>query len=238
MTDYKNGLIYTIRSPHTDNIYIGSTCQRLSKRLYMHRNGYNSHKNGSGKYTSSHKIIEFGDEYIELLETYPCNSKIELHKREGELIREYKDVCVNMCVAGRTKKQWRMENKERIEQYYEDNKEHIKQYRQQYRCDNKEQIKEYREKNKEHMKQYYQENKERYKQYKCDNKEQIKQYRCDNKEQINEYSKQYYQKNKTRYAEIHHCDCGGHYRLKHKPRHEKSKKHLNYMSNPFINMNL
>ena len=125
MTDYKKGLIYTIRSPHTDNIYIGSTCQRLSKRLYAHRDNYRSYKNGATKYMTSYKILEFGDEYIELLESYPCNSKMELHKREGELIRQYKDVCVNRCITGRTRKQYKCENKEQIKQYYQENKEKI-----------------------------------------------------------------------------------------------------------------
>ena len=159
MTDYKKGLIYTIRSPHTDNIYIGSTCQRLSKRLYTHKNNFRQHKNGAIKYMTSYKILELGDEYIELLEAYPCNSKMELCKREGEMIRQYKDVCVNSNIAGRTKKQWENEHKE-------------------------------------HMK---------------------------------ERAKEYKMKKNAKLKEIHNCECGGHYTLHHKTRHEKSKKHLNFM---------
>jgi hypothetical protein len=168
MTDYKNGLIYTIRSPHTEKIYIGSTCQRMSKRLYTHRHNYKAYKNGTSTYITSYKILELGDEYIELLEAYPCNSRIELHKREGELIREYKDICVNKIIAGRTRKE-----------YYEDNIEHAKKYRQ-------------------------------------DNKEYIKQNK----------------------ATKHMCYCGIPYRRDNIPRHNKSNRHIKYMLNPFIKMNL
>ena len=35
--DYKNGKIYCIRNNITDDIYIGSTTQPLSKRMVCHR---------------------------------------------------------------------------------------------------------------------------------------------------------------------------------------------------------
>ena len=37
---YAQGKIYAIRSPSTDKIYIGSTCDTLAKRLYGHRVHY------------------------------------------------------------------------------------------------------------------------------------------------------------------------------------------------------
>lgn len=219
MTDYKNGLIYTIRSPHTDNIYIGSTCQRLSKRLYAHRCNYKSHKDGAIKYMTSYKILEFGDEYIELLETYPCNSKIELHKREGELIREYRNVCVNVCVAGRAKKQWKIENKEHVikqgKEYRDLNKEKIYA---------REKIRYHNNIDKEHArsKKYREQNKE-----KCSAR--IKKYYQENKELVSQKAKLRWIAQKDKFTERHNCECGGHYTLNHKARHEKTKKHMNFM---------
>jgi hypothetical protein len=89
---YQTGKIYAIRSPHTERFYIGSTIQELAIRF---RNHPCSKKNISAK-----EIIAFGDAYIELVESFPCNSQAELHKREGELIRENKSLIVNKKMAG------------------------------------------------------------------------------------------------------------------------------------------
>ncbi len=153
--DYANGKIYTIRSFQTDKYYIGSTTQTLAKRLSAHKASYKQGKN----VCTSAEIIQYSDAYIELLEDFPCFKKDQLCKREGQLIREHKDNCVNKCIAGRTSKE-----------YHEDNKEHLLEQAKQYREQNKEQIIErmklWREKNNEHEKQYRQENKERILEYK------------------------------------------------------------------------
>jgi hypothetical protein len=91
MTDYKQGKIYAIRSPSTDKYYIGSTANTLCKRFYHHKNKSNL--------CSSSEIIAFGDAYIELIELFPCNSKMELNKREGEVQREMKANIVNRNYA-------------------------------------------------------------------------------------------------------------------------------------------
>jgi hypothetical protein len=51
MNKYENGKIYTIRSPHTDKYYIGSTIASLKKHFYQHK---------SGLYKSK-EIIDAGD---------------------------------------------------------------------------------------------------------------------------------------------------------------------------------
>ena len=38
MPNYQNGKIYKLVSPHTDEIYIGSTVARLCKRFGNHKN--------------------------------------------------------------------------------------------------------------------------------------------------------------------------------------------------------
>jgi len=181
MPDYNNGKIYCIRSPNTDLIYIGSTCQKLSQRIAEHRNQIKKTNRAS-------KIIfEYGDAYIELLENYSCNNKEELLKKEGEYIRN--NNCCNKYISGRTHKEYRLNNKEKLleyaKEYYEITKEHKKEYRKQYYEDNKEKIlereKQYNEVNKEHKKEYA-------KQYYEDNKEKLleqnKQYRLKNKEKL------------------------------------------------------
>ena len=66
-------------------------------------------------------VFNIFDEYgpdnckIELVELYPCNSKMELEKQEGRYIKE--NHCVNKHIAGRTN----------IE-YYNDNKEQVKHH--------------------------------------------------------------------------------------------------------------
>jgi hypothetical protein len=51
------------------------------------------------------------------------NSRDELTSREGEIIRQYKSECecVNIRIAGRTKKEYYEENKDKIQYYYEKN---------------------------------------------------------------------------------------------------------------------
>jgi hypothetical protein len=117
--NYQNGKIYTIRSFQTDGVYYGSTTQPLSKRLSGHKAHYRHWQQKNGKYTTSFEIIKFDDCYIELYELYPCNSKTELEKREGEIIR-VKDDAVNKVIAGRTKKEYdkkyRVDNRNKINQ--------------------------------------------------------------------------------------------------------------------------
>jgi hypothetical protein len=168
--DYKNGKIYSIRSYLTDKIYIGSTCSPLAKRLYEHRANYKCYTNGNQKkYMSSYQIMEFGDEYIELIEEYPCDNKHQLLKREGQLIRDDNN-CVNKHIPcnfvinegpiidkilyhKQYKAQYRVFCKDKIKQsdkkYRDNNKDKIKAVGKKYRDDNKDKIKQYRDDNKD-----------------------------------------------------------------------------------------
>ena len=165
---YENGKIYTIRSHQTDDIYIGSTTQPLYKRIHQHKINFKRWENKKYNYVTSYELIKYDDAYIELLELCPCDSKMELHKREGELQREMD--CVNKFVAGRI-------HKESQKVYRENNKDKIKESRKVYRENNKDKIKEYRENNKDKKKEY---NKE----YRKENKDKIKEktnkkYNCE-----------------------------------------------------------
>lgn len=219
MPNYQNGKIYAIRSYKTDDIYIGSTTTVLRKRLAKHKI--------TKKFISSHLIMEHGDAYIELIELCPCNSKEELEKREGELIRATPNT-VNMKIAGRTHQEYRDENKEIIaiknKVYAIENKEHIKEYKKEYHELHKEEDNEKRrvryEQNKEHElavnKAYREENKDKI-------AEKSKEYVATNAEKIAAYQKEYRAtkaaeiklqrvENKKAYAlkrkEIVLCECG------------------------------
>jgi hypothetical protein len=125
MVNYQNSKIYAIRSYQTDDVYIGSTTQPLSKRIGEHRNDKKKYDVGKTNFVTSFKLLEHPDAYIELIELFPCNTKEELHKREGEIIRNTEH-CVNKCIPGRTMQEWRIENKEKLQeqnkQYYKSKK--------------------------------------------------------------------------------------------------------------------
>ena len=122
MANYKNGKIYKlINNEMPDKIYYGSTIQTLKKRLYKHK--YDVERRNQ----SSKQLFEYGEVEIILIEKFPCNTKEELWKREGEFIKNNK--CINKLVAGRTKKEWVI-----------DNINHLKSYRENYYKDNKNKI--------------------------------------------------------------------------------------------------
>jgi len=108
--DYKNGRIYKILNYIDDDIYVGSTCQPLSKRMAKHRSSINSTTKGHRALYA--KMRELGVEqfYIELIEECPCDNKEQLHKREGEFIREFGTL--NHVISGRSKKEYYEANKE------------------------------------------------------------------------------------------------------------------------------
>ncbi len=136
--EYQHGKIYTIRSHQTNRYYIGSTNHKtLAQRLGKHRGNYKEYLNNTRRYVSSYEILQYTDHYIELLETYPCNTKAELHRREGELIRQYRSDVVNMCIPGNKTIEQIAEYQK---QYYEDNKTNLSEYKKQYRLENKEYI--------------------------------------------------------------------------------------------------
>ena len=143
--NFANGKIYAIRSHQTEQIYIGSTCQPLYKRFHQHKR----------KPCSSSQILQFEDAFIELLEEFPCVNKMQLNRREGELIRLHN--CVNQQIAGRTDAEWYQDNKEdkleKTKQWYENNKEQRQSQMRKYVNEHKEQKKQYNENNKEHIKQ-------------------------------------------------------------------------------------
>jgi hypothetical protein len=113
--DYSKGKIYKIESLSTGLVYIGSTCQPLSVRLGGHSRDFKQYKNGTKHFTTSFKVLECDDYKILLIEDYPCDRKEQLLAREGEWIRKID--CVNKIIPGRTDKQYRRDNDDKIKEY-------------------------------------------------------------------------------------------------------------------------
>ena len=145
MPDYQLGKIYQLICLTTGERYIGSTTEpTIARRLAGHCRTYKYYsKNGKG-FTRSYPIIERGNYQIELLETFPCNSKDELNAREGHYIRTLE--CVNKCIPGRTQQ-------ESIKAYYEANKEVILEKAKTHYQENKEAITERRKVYREKLRQ-------------------------------------------------------------------------------------
>lgn len=201
MPNYANGKIYTVRSvSRPDLIYVGSTTQTLSKR-------HSEHKIELARGTCiSRLVIEIGDSYIELHENFPCSSREELRKREGEVQRSIP--CVNRVIAGRTKTEYRAENRETIlakkREYVKQNKESIRAKKKLYNEAHKEQLAVYH-----------------------------KQYREAHAEELRDAAALRYAQNKS---EINakgsirvDCECGGFFTKSNRSFHYKSARHQNRM---------
>ena len=254
MNRYEKGKIYKVVDLDFNKCYIGSTTEPLSKRMERHRRLYQRYKE-TGKVDT--RCCSLFDEYgvenckILLLEDYPCKTKEELLRREGEYIKN--NECLNRCVAGRTAKEYKQEYKEYFKEkrheHYENNKEaHLKrtkEYQEQHKEEIAKRKHKYYEANKDIIsdkkKEYYQNNKEAINQHKAEyakqNKEflaQLNQKWCQtNIEHVKQKSKEYYDTNKDKICEQKkatiECDCGSVVRRHEIKRHERTKKHLLYL---------
>jgi len=149
MVNYQDGKIYKIVDNTNDNVYIGSTCTLLCKRLAQHKENYRQYLKGQFANLSSFQIITNDNYDIVLVEKYPCKDKEELHKRERHYI-ETTPNCVNKMIPTRTHKEYYQDNREatleRVRKYAEVNKDKIKIKTKAYRKLNDEKIKQYKSK--------------------------------------------------------------------------------------------
>ena len=134
---YINGKIYKIVNTEMPNLdYYGSTYKTLKKRMTTHASPSN---------TSSSKVLfEYGTPEIVLIEDYPCNSRKELERREGEY--HIANECINKVIAGRTNEEYRIDNKDKLNEknknYRANNKDKIIEKGKIYRSNNKEKLNE------------------------------------------------------------------------------------------------
>jgi len=204
MSKYHNGKIYTIRCRTNDNlIYVGSTIEkRLSARFNKHKCQYccSLYKfiNNSDNNTN------WNDWYIELYEEYSCSNKMELVKRENEIIRLIGTI---NKIGYRTEEMKKQKDKE----YRDKNKETIAKKNKVYRENNLELMK-------ENKKKYYYNNRENILQ-------KSKIYNQINKEKNNNYTKEYVKKNRDYIYQKIQCKCGSLISRKGIREHERTKVH-------------
>ena len=146
--DFVNGKIYKIASKETNKIYIGSTTGSLDCRMYRHQQAYCLYNNNLGAKIYVFELFDevgFENCYIELICDYPCEDSQELAIEEGrhQMLNLYN--IVNKNIAGRTTRQYYIDNKESILEhkkiYYKNNSESRKNYQNSYNKKKKEELK-------------------------------------------------------------------------------------------------
>lgn len=113
---YENGKIYKLLH---DNkvIYVGSTITKLTERLRCHKEKSKIKPDIKlYKYVSN---VGWNNINIELIENCNCESKKQLETRERYFIDEMKPD-LNVVKPGRTKKEWKEDNKEKMKEYHKD----------------------------------------------------------------------------------------------------------------------
>ena len=199
--NYQEGKIYKIFNTITDDIYIGSTSQKLCEKMRQHR--CDNRPMGKMNYPIYKAFREHGVEnfFIELIEKCPCNDKDELRRKEGEYIRAL-EPSLNIRIEGRTEQEYDDKHKEviakRKKEHREHNKQHYSQKGQEYYITNKEAI--------------LQRNKE---------------FRNNNKEYEQQRHTKYYEEVSKQPIE---CECGCTTTRNNLTRHRTSKKHMELMS--------
>ena len=119
MENKKSGIVYCLRSHNQPNIfYIGSTRQTLAKRLEHHIKRFKAYNNGAKGYYTAFEVLKCGNPYMVVLGEFQNVTTKDLHRYEGNFIKDkdemFNGVIVNKVVAGRTKKEYFEDNKERI----------------------------------------------------------------------------------------------------------------------------
>lgn len=219
---YNNGKIYKIVDVGYNHCYYGSTVQPLSKRMMTHRSIYTLFKNGG--ITAKPSACDIFDIYglenckIELVELFPCNSKEELRKKEGEYIKN--NECINKHVAGRSQKD-----------YKNDNREHINMKKREWQSKHKERINEGRRiKNKQFRVENPDLAKERdhmdYLNRKDYHTVKNREWKALHQSEVKNYNNKYYHMNKDKLNQKHECPiCNGSYSYRHRTEHDQSRKH-------------
>jgi hypothetical protein len=139
MPNFKNGKIYKISDVNEEEVYIGSTSKSLCVRMANHKGNFKLYQKGKHGKT---KVFEMFEKYgvenckISLLQRYPCKSREELNKKEGEYIKQFPN-CVNKNIAGRKREDWVLENQDKLKQIRKEwlikNPEYPKTYYQQHK---------------------------------------------------------------------------------------------------------
>ncbi len=144
LQDLSKAKIYKITNDYNDDIYVGSTCDLLTKRFSAHKRERNCAKRTNSKLYSLMREIGTERFCIYLIEEFPCDNKYELSQREGYWIREIGTL--NQRIETRTSHEYRQDNKDTIQlkkkEYYAKHADLEKERKKQYYKENKEKFKE------------------------------------------------------------------------------------------------
>jgi len=146
--DYANTIIYKLVHKddlNDDNIYTGHTTDFICRKN-LHKSDCTNANSKSYNEKKYKYIRENGgwDEWLMIeIEKYPCKDKPEAVARE-RLIQTEMKAKLNSVIAGRTNKEWRQDNREKLserkKQYRQDNLDKISEHKKQYYQSNKEKI--------------------------------------------------------------------------------------------------
>jgi hypothetical protein len=257
--DYSKTIIYKLvcRDINIKEIYVGATTNWVNRKG-THKNNCNYEKFKVYQYIRDNG--GWNNFIMVMIEKYPCETSQESAKRE-RYWTETLGATLNSNVQGRTDKEYRETHKEEAAEYqavyYQQNKEQLSEYKADYYQQNKEQILEYQEVYRETHKEeaaeykavYYQQNKEQIAkqstEYRETHKEEVAEYQAvyyqQNKEQIVEYKADYYQQNKEQISkkrkDKYTCKCGLIICNSSKSKHNKTIKHINFISSERITLN-
>lgn len=138
MPDYSKGKIYQILNNVDNDVYVGSTCVPLAKRMWKHKWEFENRQFIDRPLTNKMKLLGVDAFYIELIEHAPCSNKEELRAREGFFIRQRGTL--NKMTAGKQKSEWREEHREYLKQkartyYYENHDKQLQTRKEHIICD-------------------------------------------------------------------------------------------------------
>ncbi len=193
--DFSKGKIYKITNDFNDDVYVGSTCNTLSRRFSAHKCDYIKDDCNQRPLYKLMNEIGFDRFRIQLICDYPCEDKYQLKQKEGEFIRLIGSL--NKNIAGRKKQEYNHEERDKIKlsekKYRNEHPENIRLWKQNYYEKHKENIKNrrivYRQENKEliakQKKEYYLNNIDKKKEYDKQRYENLKKLQQKNEIELN-----------------------------------------------------
>lgn len=151
---YINGQIYVLKCSASDKIYIGGTYHSLKIAHESHNSDFTRYCLSSGKRAKLpyFELFQSGDVSIELIEKYPCDDNVMFNRRKAYWIKHFGDKVLYGRISGRTKEEYKEDNKDKIKEdrranyiKHKDKKaEYAKKYNQENKVKNLERKQKYR----------------------------------------------------------------------------------------------
>ena len=162
----KIGCIYVLYPSGKDwkdcegDCYFGSTAQTVRQRFQIHRKDFRTYLNGKKIFITSFNLFEkYGIDNVSklMLENVDYFDKKDMLTRESYYIRNFK--CVNKIIPDRTKKEYKIDNKDKLREKKKEydliNKDKKREYRSHYYFNHKEKINQYLLENKVKLDEYH-----------------------------------------------------------------------------------